>query len=276
MPLKETKIGGNTRYFRGIVRFAPLAPLAVIQIDAYDREASVYSLEAMKIIGRLDGHEKRISVIEFTPDEKYIITGSNDGSIRIWSPANGDRVTTLAGHTNTVTGISVANAHTIVTASLDRTVRVWDLRSFVQTAIFVFSSDVMSLSPVSSTGWFAIGLESGGGLLDVITGRRIWFAGARKLTFPNVTTGAGGRLLLTTDIHDFGNKQIGAIHEVRDLTLLVGTTKEGLLQQACSHGLGNEGARAFSPEERQSGALRGRPDLRNPCSGVQTHDRNSE
>ena len=100
-------------------------------------------------------------------------------------------------------------------------------------------------------------------------GRRIAIGeGDGKLTFPHVETSADGQLLLTWDLLRLPNEQAGVVYTVRDLSWLANMTKENLLRQACNYGLGNEGARTFSPEEMQTGALRQRPDLKNPCSGV--------
>jgi len=38
-----------------------------------------------KIAAQLDGHTDIVSELEFSPDSKCIVTGSNDGTVRGWA-----------------------------------------------------------------------------------------------------------------------------------------------------------------------------------------------
>jgi WD40 repeat protein len=47
--------------------------------------AIVFELGQGKVAAKLDGHTGIVSALEFTPDSKRIVTGSHDGTVRVWT-----------------------------------------------------------------------------------------------------------------------------------------------------------------------------------------------
>ena len=63
----------------------------------------------------------------FSPDGKEILTGSGDGTARVWYAATGQEVLALKGHTGAVTSVAFSPDGTrIVTGSEDKTAMVWE------------------------------------------------------------------------------------------------------------------------------------------------------
>jgi WD40 repeat protein len=63
----------------------------------------------------------------FSADGNRLVSGSSDGSIRIWNAATGLLVKVLTGHNSSVHSVSTSSDGTrIVSGSLDKTVRIWD------------------------------------------------------------------------------------------------------------------------------------------------------
>ena len=58
-------------------------------------------------------------------DDGRVASAGRDGAIRLWQPANGACERVLLGHTGAVTCLAAPAAGTLVSGSLDRTVRVW-------------------------------------------------------------------------------------------------------------------------------------------------------
>ena len=74
----------------------------------------------------LGGHSGYVTAVAWSPDGHHILTGSEDGTVRIWDAATGDNTLTLT-HKASVTAVAWSpDARHILTASRDRTVRIWD------------------------------------------------------------------------------------------------------------------------------------------------------
>ena len=75
----------------------------------------------------LEGHKGYISAIAFTPDSKFLATGSWDKTVRLWDTATGALRSTLQGHGERVDGIAFSPKGQLASASpRDRTVRLWE------------------------------------------------------------------------------------------------------------------------------------------------------
>lgn len=76
------------------------------------------------------GHEQGVSDVAFSADSRFIVSGSDDKTLRLWDVATGSSIKTLNGHTNYVFCVNF-NPHSnmIVSGSFDETVRLWDVKS---------------------------------------------------------------------------------------------------------------------------------------------------
>jgi WD40 repeat protein len=73
------------------------------------------------------GHGANISALAFSPDGKYLVSASEDATLKLWNPATGGEIRTLRGHSNIVTSIALnVDGTEIASASLDHTLRVWN------------------------------------------------------------------------------------------------------------------------------------------------------
>jgi WD40 repeat protein len=65
-----------------------------------------------------------------SPDGKFIVSGSGDQTIKVWSLASGECLRTLQGHISFVTSVAVSgDGKFIVSGSGDQTIKVWSLAS---------------------------------------------------------------------------------------------------------------------------------------------------
>ena len=75
------------------------------------------------------GHSKYVVAVAWSPDGSLALTGSTDGTARLWDTKTGENTLTLT-HTNTLTAVAWSPDGThILTASMDGAVRVWDART---------------------------------------------------------------------------------------------------------------------------------------------------
>jgi WD40 repeat protein len=78
----------------------------------------------------LTGHTDSVRSVNFSADGQFIVSASNDKTVRIWDAPSGALLKTLEGHTSWVWSANFsADGKFIVSASLDKTVRIWDART---------------------------------------------------------------------------------------------------------------------------------------------------
>jgi WD40 repeat protein/serine/threonine protein kinase len=82
------------------------------------------------LIRTFEGHTSWVHAVVLTPDGRHVISGSWDGTLRMWDLQTGESLRTFEGHTDWVNAAAVTpNGARAVSASSDRTLRVWDLEN---------------------------------------------------------------------------------------------------------------------------------------------------
>jgi WD40 repeat protein len=96
-----------------------------------------------------NGHTGKINSVAISSDNTFIISGSEDKTIRIWDVASGKLINVLEGHTSRVSSVALSkNDQFIVSGSWDKTVRLWDrvtgecIKIFCGHSYFVSSVDI--------------------------------------------------------------------------------------------------------------------------------------
>jgi len=76
-------------------------------------------------VNRLEGHTDTVWGVIFSPDGKFLASGSRDQSVKLWRP-DGTLLQTLKGHSDAVTSVSFSpDGQSLASASLDKTVKIW-------------------------------------------------------------------------------------------------------------------------------------------------------
>ncbi|KAM0804992.1 hypothetical protein BDR22DRAFT_885082 [Usnea florida] len=100
----------------------------------------------------LEGHEGHVTAIAFSHDGKYLATGSNDFTVRLWDPATGVLLSTLR-HGWFVDRIAFSPKGRLASISHDGTVRLWEPVTGVTSHILGIKSckkdDAEMLYPIS-------------------------------------------------------------------------------------------------------------------------------
>ncbi|MEO5376305.1 MAG: caspase family protein [Magnetococcus sp. DMHC-6] len=107
----------------------------------------------------------------------FLVTGSEDGTARLWRMETRETLLTFRGHTGSVTGVApTRDGKRLITSSLDGTLRIWDLRtasplSTIQTHEkqingLVLAPDNQSLATAGSDGRVQIWSMDGKPILE--------------------------------------------------------------------------------------------------------------
>jgi WD40 repeat protein len=76
----------------------------------------------------LKGHEGAVLALASSPDGVTVITGGNDGTVRIWKAEDGSESTAIAAHAGPVRALAISpDGQSILTGSDDGTARLWNM-----------------------------------------------------------------------------------------------------------------------------------------------------
>jgi len=93
-------------------------------------EEEKYLKENPEIVLQL-GHTAPVTSVIYSPDGKYVVSGSEDHTIKITEINSLAILKTLKGHGGIITAMAYSpGGKYIASASLDRTIRIWDMKSF--------------------------------------------------------------------------------------------------------------------------------------------------
>lgn len=84
------------------------------------------SSKGYREVMQIDGHEGSVNHVAYSPDGRFLATGSSDKRARIWDAATGALVHTLVGHTKSVNVVAFSpDGATLASGSGDTSVRLW-------------------------------------------------------------------------------------------------------------------------------------------------------
>ncbi|PHH63470.1 hypothetical protein CDD81_5849 [Ophiocordyceps australis] len=87
----------------------------------------VWEWQSESYILKQQGHFDSINSLVYSPDGQRVITTADDGKIKVWDTQSGFCTVTFTEHTSGVTACQFAKGNVLFSASLDGSIRAWDL-----------------------------------------------------------------------------------------------------------------------------------------------------
>jgi hypothetical protein len=102
--------------------------------DKVEHRIVVWEVAGERPVFKLAGHSRRVLALCFSPDGRFLTSGSADGSVRVWEIATGKEVHTYTGHTGPISTLDVSSdSARVASGSFDRTVLIWDMNTVQKT-----------------------------------------------------------------------------------------------------------------------------------------------
>ena len=152
------------------------------------------------LIRTFEGHTSWIHAVTLTPDGRCAISGSGDGTLRVWDLEGNRSVRSFARHTGPIKAVAITpNGRRAVSASSDHTLRVWDLESGRSLRTLRGHRNPVSHITITSQGCRAISASSGRTLRvwDLQSGRSVRTLVAHTKQVNALTVTPDGRHAIT-------------------------------------------------------------------------------
>jgi len=166
--------------------FAALLAIRSLNVQ-YDSVADAALVEAASRLPLriFSGHTDEIRAVAFSPDGKYVLTGSADTTIKLWDAVTGKPVRTFKGHTAEISSIAFSpDGRYIVSASADTTAKVWNVTTGEEIYTLSGNDDVVFNVAFSPDGKYILTTTDSNGvakLWDIATGHEVRAFGRGKL-----------------------------------------------------------------------------------------------
>ena len=97
-----------------------------------DHSIRIFDAQTLKLKQQVDAHANSVFTLAYTPDGKFLLSGSRDAHLCIWDPEkNYEEHLSIIAHLFTINHITFSPCGKyIATCSMDKSVKVWDANTF--------------------------------------------------------------------------------------------------------------------------------------------------
>jgi WD40 repeat protein/class 3 adenylate cyclase len=162
-------------------------------------------LESLTTLGTpprdFKGHTADVWGVAFSPDGKYLATGSSDKTARLWDVASGETVRIFLEHTGEVGEVDFSpDGKYLVTAATDHTARLWEIASGRTVQVFFGHTGGVDSVAFSPDGKYLVtngGDDQTARIWDVATGKTLHILAGHSGLIARVAFSPDGQYVLT-------------------------------------------------------------------------------
>ena len=100
---------------------------AKFMVGGEDGSVTVFNIEGLEPILSINAHTEPVELLYESPFTGDIITGSQDNLVKMFNVDNGACIKILEGHKNTILNVIQLDENNILTASVDKTIKIWTI-----------------------------------------------------------------------------------------------------------------------------------------------------
>ena len=94
---------------------------------SFDNKIKIWCGRTGTFVATLTGHVGSVYQVAWSPDSNFLVSGSKDSTVKLWSIKNTKKaITTLPGHEDEVYALDWSpSASSVASGSKDRTIKIW-------------------------------------------------------------------------------------------------------------------------------------------------------
>lgn len=97
-----------------------------------DNSIKIFDLKTYELKSLIEAHQNSVFIVKYSPDFRFLISGSRDARLKIWNVENGYQLEEeIVAHTFAINHLDFSpDGKYFVTASMDKSIKIWDAERF--------------------------------------------------------------------------------------------------------------------------------------------------
>jgi WD40 repeat protein len=130
----------------------------------YDRTIRIWDVQSGLQLAQMVGHERSVRWLDVSPDKRWIVTCSHDGTVRVW-PADGGDARTAPAHAGRIRDLAYSqDSRILYSLGTDGSLNAWrthDLQKLASTTVSEAAQATLSFALSPDDRFLAVGSPDG-------------------------------------------------------------------------------------------------------------------